>query len=70
MLFNSDPNFKRRNLTEWSLKYEQFASVSVSEQLHNHPSPTNINLLSVDYYWVRGGVGAQMLLYLHHRPSP
>ena len=38
-VFNSDPNFKRRNLTEWSLKYEQFASVSVSEQLHNHPSP-------------------------------
>ena len=31
---------------------------------------TNINLLSVDYYWVRGGVGAQLLLYLHHRPSP
>lgn len=44
-------------------RYDRCGSMLVSEQLHAYPSPT---LLSVDCYWVRGGVhnlSAQMLRY-------
>ena len=43
-----------------------FRSILVSEQLRTLPLPYLIispDLLSVDCYWAKGGVGAQLLKY-------